>query len=510
VPVRGVVQPLAAVLLAVLFVTAPAAVRSDEPAPTLAADLPTGAHNVSPASGVLLTFDHMMDRASVEQGLQIQPAAGFTAQWLGNYLKLSWSLDPGEYYVLRVVGARSQTHKTLPAWELGFTTAPAPTIVGLQLGDALVVNDQRRLPLRPQLRAQFVQPMDQNLPALNLDGQLVSDLQWDATGLAATFVPTLGAGARHEITWNPAARSAAGVAPNAPFSLGFWTLAALPSNGHALDGPPMLVQVEDSGPARPQYGLQQADIVYESISEYEVNRFTVIYYSQPPAVVGPVRSTRRVAIHLREMYRGVLFSSGASDFVLGLLYQSGATYYGNATFMYREGTRFAPHNLFVSGDALQAHRHDFADRFGELRPAYAVDVPHPDVEWAGASPATELGVPLQHDFWRYSPEAGAYLRWDHDTPFNDAATGQQLRAKNLIVQHVESFLGPEIEDHNGGAHGREHVMTGEGVAEYYSNGKVVGGRWRHPDDASSMEYLDAAGNPMTFNTGLTWVHVVWP
>jgi hypothetical protein len=505
-----VVQPLAAVLLGVLFVTAPAAVRSDEPAPTLAADLPTGAHNVSPAGGVLLAFDHLMDRGSVERGLQMQPAAGFTGHWLGNYLKLSWSLDPGEYYVLRLAGARSQTHKTLPTWELGFTTAPAPTIVGLQLGDAPVVNDQRRLPLQPQLRVQFVQPMDQSLPALNLDGRPVAEMQWDATGLAATVTPTLGAGARHEITWNPGARSAAGVAPNAPFSLSFWTLAALPSNGHPLDGPPMLVQVEDSGPARPQYGLQQADIVYESISEYEVSRFTVIYFSQPPDVVGPVRSTRRVAIHLREMYRGVLFSSGAGNFVLGLIYQSGATYFGNATFMYRSGARFAPHNLFVSGDALRAHRHGFADRFGELGPSYAVDVPHPDVEWAGASPAPELSVPLHHDFWQYSPEAGAYLRWDHGTPFTDAATGQQLRAKNLIVQHVESFLGPEIEDYNGGAHGREHVMTGEGAAEYYSNGKLVSGRWRHPDLASSMEYLDAAGNPMTFNTGLTWVHVVWP
>jgi hypothetical protein len=451
-----------------------------------------------------------MDRGSVERGLQMQPAAGFTGHWLGNYLKLSWSLDPGEYYVLRLAGARSQTHKTLPTWELGFTTAPAPTIVGLQLGDAPVVNDQRRLPLQPQLRVQFVQPMDQSLPALNLDGRPVAEMQWDATGLAATVTPTLGAGARHEITWNPGARSAAGVAPNAPFSLSFWTLAALPSNGHPLDGPPMLVQVEDSGPARPQYGLQQADIVYESISEYEVSRFTVIYFSQPPDVVGPVRSTRRVAIHLREMYRGVLFSSGAGNFVLGLIYQSGATYFGNATFMYRSGARFAPHNLFVSGDALRAHRHGFADRFGELGPSYAVDVPHPDVEWAGASPAPELSVPLHHDFWQYSPEAGAYLRWDHGTPFTDAATGQQLRAKNLIVQHVESFLGPEIEDYNGGAHGREHVMTGEGAAEYYSNGKVVSGRWRHPDLASSMEYLDAAGNPMTFNTGLTWVHVVWP
>jgi hypothetical protein len=108
-----VVQPLAAVLLGAIFVTAPAAVRSDEPAPTLAADLASGALNVSPTGGVLLTFDRMMDRGSVERGLQMRPAAPWSAQWLGNYLKVSWSLDPGEEYVLRLAGAQSRTQKTL-------------------------------------------------------------------------------------------------------------------------------------------------------------------------------------------------------------------------------------------------------------------------------------------------------------------------------------------------------------------------------------------------------------
>jgi len=488
-----------------LVLAAPAAVPRDESVPSVEADISSGSYNLPTKGGVLLGFDRPMDQRSVEQGLSLSPPVPFERHWAGSRLRLTWSLNAGEFYVLRLNGARSWRGGTIRDWQLGWTTAPPPTIAGVTLGGAPLVNDQRRVPLRPQIQVQFDRPMDPDIPAVALDNQPLDGAQWDAAGAALTFTPALAAGSRHELKWHPSARSAAGVAPDSPFSLAFWTIAALPSNGHPLDGNPMLVQIEDSGPARPQYGLQQADIVYEYLSEYDISRFTAIYFSEAPAVVGPVRSTRRISVQLREMYRGVLFSSGASNFVLGLVYQSGATYIGNATFMYRDYSRFAPHNLMVSGGALREHRNDFGDGGAE----YAVDLSHPDIEWPGATDAGELSVPLHHDFWRYAPELGGYLRWDHGIPFTDAATGQQVRAKNLIVQHVESFLGPEIEDTNGGARGREHVMTGEGQAEYYSNGKMVPGRWRHPDRKSPMEYLDAAGNPMNFNTGLTWVHVVF-
>jgi hypothetical protein len=490
----------------VLVVPAPATVEIDGSPPVVHADLASGAHNVSIYGGTLLTFDHPMDRASVEAGLALFPPGYLTQRWVGDRLQLSWAVAPGEHYVVRLKGARARRGRTLPDWQLGFTSAPVPSIIGLDLGGQPMVDGQGRVPLQGALRARFVQPMDPARPVLDLDGRPVTGLEWDPSGTVATFAATLAAGSRHRVTWDQQARSAAGVAPDQAYTLAFWTQSALPSNGHVLNGNPMLVQVEDAPGARPQYGLQQADLVYESISEYEISRFTVIYYSDPPGVVGPVRSTRRIALHLREMYHGVLFSSGASDFVLGLIFQSGATYYGNDSFMSRDFRRPAPHNLMVSGDALRAHRNDF----GDLQPTLVVDVPHPDVTWDGAVPAAELSVPLHHALWRYAPESGAYLRWDHGSPFTDAASGEQLRAKNLIVQQVESFLGPEIEDHNGGAHGREHVMVGEGAAEYYSNGQMVTGRWRHPDRFSPMEYVDSAGNPMTFNTGLTWVHVVYP
>src|SRR5262249_2666482 len=61
---------------------------------------------------------------------------------------------------------------------------------------------------------------------------------------------------------------------------------------------PIEAVVENSGPARPQSGLQDADLVYEYLSEYSITRMTAIYFAQVPKQVGPVRSCRMVNPYL--------------------------------------------------------------------------------------------------------------------------------------------------------------------------------------------------------------------
>jgi hypothetical protein len=101
-----------------------------------------------------------------------------------------------------------------------------------------------------------------------------------------------------------------------------------------------------------------------------------------------------------------------------------------------------------------------------------------------------------------------YLRWDNGRPFSDANTGQQVHAKNVIIQFVPTRLTNIVEDVNGGAKTLQYELNGEGRALYYSNAGVVEGHWRHLDAKEPIEYLDAAGNLMPLNSGLTWVHIV--
>ena len=79
---------------------------------------------------------------------------------------------------------------------------------------------------------------------------------------------------------------------------------------------PAVVQVEDAPGSRPHSGLQQADIVYEYLTEGGISRFTAIYWSPAGGFrIEPVRSARLVTLRLLIAYGGVLFYSGASNHV---------------------------------------------------------------------------------------------------------------------------------------------------------------------------------------------------
>src|SRR5438128_9781255 len=83
---------------------------------------------------------------------------------------------------------------------------------------------------------------------------------------------------------------------------------------------PAMVQIENSILARPQAGLQQADLVYEYLAEGGITRMTVIYFRPSGNQrIEPVRSARPVTIRLWHAYQGVIFFSAANTKVLQMI-----------------------------------------------------------------------------------------------------------------------------------------------------------------------------------------------
>src|SRR2546430_5727525 len=106
-------------------------------------------------------------------------------------------------------------------------------------------------------------------------------------------------------------------------SVALVVLAGCGSSGLATPTPtpsrlgPAMVQIENSILARPQAGLQQADLVYEYLAEGGITRLTVIYFKPSGSQrIEPVRSARPVTIRLWHAYHGVIFYSGANVHVL--------------------------------------------------------------------------------------------------------------------------------------------------------------------------------------------------
>ena len=59
-----------------------------------------------------------------------------------------------------------------------------------------------------------------------------------------------------------------------------------------------MVMINNAPQARPQSGLDSADIVYEVLAEGSITRLVGLYHSQEPKVIGPVRNIAHIILIL--------------------------------------------------------------------------------------------------------------------------------------------------------------------------------------------------------------------
>jgi hypothetical protein len=84
-----------------------------------------------------------------------------------------------------------------------------------------------------------------------------------------------------------------------------------------LDRRPIAVKVTNyPRGTRPQYGLPQADIIFEYLLERQIPRFIALYYGQDASKVGPIRSGRLFDEHIMRMYDAFLVFGNADNRVM--------------------------------------------------------------------------------------------------------------------------------------------------------------------------------------------------
>jgi hypothetical protein len=142
-----------------------------------------------------------------------------------------------------------------------------------------------------------------------------------------------------------------------------WPLTGLPSgNDPRAKLPALVVKIDNQAQARPQTGINQADVVFEEIVE-GITRFFTIFHSTPSDPVGPIRSARTTDINILAQLNHPLFAwSGGNPGVTAELRQanvatdlgaSSGNNYGRAGY-YRQAGRRAPHNLYTTTSNLWA------------------------------------------------------------------------------------------------------------------------------------------------------------
>jgi len=274
---------------------------------------------------------------------------------------------------------------------------------------------------------------------------------------------------------------------------------------------PAVLQVENAPESRPHSGLQDANIVYEYLTEGGITRFTAVFFDPHGSQkVGPDRSARLVALRLVQSYRGVLFYSGASDYVQGKIWDSKIPNFTDSSdggrYFARDSSRRAPHNLFTTPDQLAQGVQRAGARFTYKLPAPA--------EPLGQGPAVnKLSFDqtfAHHVEYTYDPGSKTY-QYKTDTGLEtDAANGNQpLKITNVVVLRVPHHGAGYAEDVRG-EEGIDFDLQGQGKAAVYTRGQQFDATWDLSQPDQPLRLLGADGKDLPLPQGLTWVHLADP
>jgi hypothetical protein len=266
-----------------------------------------------------------------------------------------------------------------------------------------------------------------------------------------------------------------------------------------LARPAMVVKIDNHPKARPQMGLNEADIVFEENVE-KLTRFAAVFHSEGSDPVGPIRSGRFQDINLLGSLNQPLFVwSGGNEKVTNAIRKSDLvdlsyTVANKDGGFARDSERPAPHNLIAETTKLWT-----------LAPAGSV-APQKQFEYrtesdANASTSEAVdGLRLSMDGvkvqWTWSTETNEWLRLQDGTPHVDA-NDEQISVPNVIVLEVEYS----------NTYSPTSKTVGSGKAYVFTNGVVYVGSWERTDRLGVYVIRDSAGAPIKLTPGQTFIQV---
>jgi hypothetical protein len=264
--------------------------------------------------------------------------------------------------------------------------------------------------------------------------------------------------------------------------------------------------------ARPQSGLNEADIVYDTPAEGFIMRYIAIFQCQGASAIGPTRSVRWVDWHLLQAFGDPIlaFAGGINpdvDTVQGLGWLEPADLLTSAQQAgVRITSRVPPDNLYTSTSALLAlYPHDHTPPPPVF--AYTRSLPR------SATPASKAQInfsPGTDVVWEWDASARAWLHtYANSSPSTDidTLTNQPVTATNVVIEIVHYTLGPYPES-PGGSGDVESQTVGSGSGYVLRGGKSIKVTWHRASTSAPTTFTDAQGHGVGLAPGRTWVELV--
>lgn len=260
---------------------------------------------------------------------------------------------------------------------------------------------------------------------------------------------------------------------------------------------PVVVTVENASPARPQAGLEYAELVYEFLVEGGITRFLALYYGDYPKKVGPIRSARPYLLEMASEFDPLYLHVGGSQEAYMLLRElkiHNLDELGpDRIYFFRISNRSPPYNLYTDLSLLK-HL---------IEEGGSYDIP----SWFSFGPSSSKGDQgeISINYWggytvsyTYLGEEGRYLRYLNGRPHLTEG-GVHLGAHNLLIFFTPTRVLDEA--------GRLTMeLQGKGPLLFFRDGFTIEGHWIKEEERTY--YVDKEGAELIFSPGQTWINVV--
>jgi len=271
----------------------------------------------------------------------------------------------------------------------------------------------------------------------------------------------------------------------------------------ANDEVPFMVMVENSSDARPQSGLSQADIIYETSAEAGIPRFIALFHKNSPSIIGPVRSVRPYFISIAKEYNLPFAHCGGSSEALKTISTTPSlrsiNEIKNGSYFWRDTAKKAPHNLYTSSEKIKKY---ISDKGFKVTKSPFIKFDSIFYDKAELKVANNLSIVINKYYnTSYTYNEGLYKKSMDGTEAIDTYNNTPLTFSNIVVQKT-SIIQDADNVH------LDIKLIGKGEGYVLSKGKVIDINWSKSSDDSKTILYDKDGNEIPLSPGKTIWHII--
>ena len=271
--------------------------------------------------------------------------------------------------------------------------------------------------------------------------------------------------------------------------------------------PALAVKIDNHPIARPQTGLNKADIVFEENVE-GTTRFIAVFHSEGSDPVGPIRSGRTQDIDLLLSFNKPLFAwSGGNASVTRAVNSSALVNVGQSASKgkggyFRSPYKKVPHNLYAQTKDLWT----LAPEGAGPPPVQFTFRGDSDARPATSTPLDGAKVTMTglKVYWKWDAGQNNFVRSTENSRRQlepHVSDDVQVNAKNVIVFYAtyERSAADKNSPHA--------VTVGKGTGFVLTNGGLIEMKWERANAQSPFIFTDTAGAVIRMTPGRTWIEV---